>query len=153
MLTLSGLMTGQNGLKRSTTQVLANEELNTKETLAMLEAKNFKELGLAMGSIELILKAVNQLYLLNQRPLRTKRSRTTSPSWKGQIKRLTFYYRSHQPLSPTKLHQYSAIWTPVRYGLGAKILKNRSAAPPRKKNYIATMHQVYSYGAWKPMFY
>ena len=34
-------------------------------------------------------------------------------------------------------------------GLGAKILKNRSAAPPRKKNSIATMHQVYIYGAWK----
>ena len=65
MLTLSGLMTGQNGLKRSTTQVLANEELNTKETLAMLEAKNFKELGLAMGSIELILKAVNQFKCLH----------------------------------------------------------------------------------------
>ena len=38
-------------------------------------------------------------------------------------------------------------------GLGAKILKNRSAAPPRKKNSIATMHQVYIYGAWKTMFY
>ena len=38
-------------------------------------------------------------------------------------------------------------------GLGAKILKNRSAAPPKKKNFIATMHQVYIYGAWKTMFY
>ena len=26
------------------------------------------------------------------------------------------------------------------FGLGAKILKNRSAAPPRKKDSIATMH-------------
>ena len=38
-------------------------------------------------------------------------------------------------------------------GLGAKIVKNRSAAPPRKNNSIATMHQVYIYGAWKTMFY
>ena len=38
------------------------------------------------------------------------------------------------------------------YGLGAKIKKNRSVAPPRKKNSIATMHQVYISGAWKTMF-
>ena len=37
-------------------------------------------------------------------------------------------------------------------GLGAKIKKNRSVAPPRKKNSIATMHQVYISGAWKTMF-
>ena len=43
--------------------------------------------------------------------------------------------------------------TVSRNGLGAKILKNRSAAPPRKKNSISTMHQVYIFGAWKTMFY
>ena len=48
------------GLKRSTTQVLRNEELTTQETLKMLEAKDLKELGLPMGSVKLILKAVNQ---------------------------------------------------------------------------------------------
>ena len=31
---------------------------------------------------------------------------------------------------------------------GQNFKKNRSAAPPRKKNSIATMHQVYIYGAW-----
>ena len=40
----------------------------------------------------------------------------------------------------------------IYYGLGAKIKKNRSVAPPRKKNSIATMHQVYISGAWKTMF-
>ena len=38
------------------------------------------------------------------------------------------------------------------YGLGAKIKKNRSVALPRKKNFIAIMHQVYISGAWKSMF-
>ena len=37
-------------------------------------------------------------------------------------------------------------------GLEAKIKKNRSIAPPRKKNSIATMHQAYISGAWKTMF-
>ena len=37
-------------------------------------------------------------------------------------------------------------------GLGAKMKKNRSVAPPRKKNSIATMHHVYISGAWKTMF-
>ena len=37
-------------------------------------------------------------------------------------------------------------------GLGAKIKKNCSVAPHRKKNSIATMHQVYISGAWKTMF-
>ena len=48
------------GLKRSTTQVLRNEELTTKETLKLVETKDLKELGLPMGSIKLILKAVSQ---------------------------------------------------------------------------------------------
>ena len=48
------------GLKQSTTQVLRNEELTTQETLKMLEAKDLKEFGLPIGSVKLILKAVNQ---------------------------------------------------------------------------------------------
>ena len=48
----------------------------------------------------------------------------------------------------------NADFTPVLYTcLGAKYKKkNRSVAPPRKKNSIAIMHQVYISGAWKTMF-
>ena len=38
------------------------------------------------------------------------------------------------------------IWT------GPKYKKNHSVAPPRKKNSIVTMHQVYISGAWETMF-
>ena len=39
-----------------------------------------------------------------------------------------------------------------KYGLGGKIKKNRSVAPPKKKISIAIMNQVYISGAWKTMF-
>ena len=61
------------------------------------------------------------------------------------IKHCSTYY----PVAVLKQLSY---FRDLHYGLGAKIKKNRSVAPPRKKNSIATMHQVYISGAWKTMF-
>lgn len=46
------------GLNRKVTQVLRTEELTSKASLELVEARDLKELGLSMGSIKLITKSI-----------------------------------------------------------------------------------------------
>ena len=123
-------------LRQSTTQALRNEELTTQETLKMLEAKDLKELGLPMGSVKLILKAVNQWNCApgptEPTPIEDKEDMDNVAILEGAG--MTFYVhsRTRQPLSPKKLRQFLAKWTLVPF----LPLSHRPTRPSTSPNFL-----------------